>query len=84
MGVRMTAVATKLPAPELRKLRAMAVAGGMTPSGVLREMVRSATGLQTAPVAPVRVFFRGEEEIGGAGEFSTAPRAARSINHQPA
>ena len=61
-----------MPAPEMRKLRTMAGAAGTTPSEMLRHLVRSATGLETAPV---KVFFR-NEEIGSGGNFSTASRAA--------
>lgn len=72
--MRMASVGTRLPAPEMRKLRTMAGAAGTTPSEMLRHLVRSATGLETAPV---KVFFR-NEEIGGAGELSTASRTAHS------
>jgi len=71
--MRKEAVGTRLEAPEMRKLRAMAGAAGTTPSAMLRDLVRSATGFE---MAPVKVFFRNEEGIGSAGEFSTAPHAA--------
>ena len=73
--MRMAAVGTRLPAPEMRKLRTMAGAAGTTPSEMLRHLVRSATGFE---MAPVKVFFRSEEGIGNAGELSTATRAAHS------
>jgi len=64
---------TRLDPTEARKLSTLAHAARVNRSEMLAILLRNAAGLTLA--APVTVHF-GSNEIGSAGEFSTAPPAA--------